>query len=200
MNLMDDFTMKEKESDNNYLFVYMKGDTFKRDVSLRVNPKNYDQLCHLIKLAYASGNQIVEIYKVHEDSSHHLVCTNNINIDLSQYTEDNPIEETSLAYILHDEVIKVLPFKIFMRDNNPVAQIEVPWGVSVRGNGYNYLARQVVREWIREYFPAIEHNYDYFVIEFVTRSDIRFKFGPDIELPELTELGVTENPNSKEEV
>lgn len=200
MNPMDDFTMKEKDPKSNYVFVYKKGKAFKNDASLNVNAKSYDELAMLIKIAYADGNQIVELYKVHEDGSRHLVCTNNDDIDLSPYTEDNPIEETSLAYILQDEVIKVFPFKIFMRDNNPVAQIEVPWGTSVQGNGYNYLARQVVREWIREYFPVIEHNYDYFVIEFVTRSDIRFKFGPDIELPELTELGVTENPNSKEEV
>lgn len=200
MNPMDDFTMKEKDSDNHYVVIYKKNDTFIKDVSLDIHPKNYDELCTLIQLAYASGNQVSEIYKVHEDGSRHLVCTNNNDIDLSGYTEDNPINETSLAYIIHDEVIKVFPFKIFIRDENPVVQIEVPWGVSFQGNGYNYLARQVVREWLREYFPVIEHNYDYFVIEFVTRSDIRFKFGPDINLPELSELGVTENENSKEEV
>lgn len=197
MNSMNVFTMKEKESNSNYVFVYKKGDTFKNDVSLNVNPKSYDELSTLLKIAYAAGNQIVEVYKIHEDGSHHLVCTNNNDIDLSQYTEDNPIEETSLAYILHDKVTKVFPFKIFMRDNNPVAQIEIPWGISVRGNGYNYLARQVIRKWIREYFPAIEHGYDYFVIEFITRSDIQFKSSPDIN---LSELSVTESANSKEEV
>lgn len=200
MNHMDDFTMKEKDSDSHYVVIYKKNDTFIKDVSLDIHPKNYNELCTLIKLAYASGNHAAEIYKVHEDGSRHLVCTNNNDIDLSQYTEDNPIEETSLSYILHNEVIKVFPLRIFIRDENPVVQIEIPWGILFQGNGQNYLARQVVREWLREYFPVIENNYVYFVIEFVTRNDIRFKFGSDIDLPELSELGLTEDPNSKEEV
>lgn len=200
MNPMDDFTMKEKDSNSHYVIIYKKNDTFIKDVSLDIYPKNYNELSTLIKLAYASGNQVSEIYKVHEDGSRHLICTNNNDIDLSQYTEDNPIEETVLAYCIDNEVIKVLPFRIFIRDENPVVQIEVPWGVSFQGNGHNYLARQVVRRWLREYFPVIEHNYSYFVIEFVTRSNIRFKFDSDIKLLELSELGLTEDPNSKEEV
>lgn len=186
MDIMDYFTVKEKEPNNNYVFVYKKGDTFKNDASLNVNSKSYDELAMLIKIAYAAGNQIVEVYRVHEDGSRHLVCTNNNDIDLSQYTEDNPIEETSLAYVLQDEEIIVFPFRIFIRDENPVVQIEIPWGVAFMGNGHNYLARQVIREWLRDYFPVIEHNYSYFVIEFVTRKDIRFKFGPDDDLPEVS--------------